>query len=134
MQTGERPYGHIYAWLEEQTRISHAFQQQLMAAVTLTGPDVVKKLNLPETAEWILDVGGGHGLFSIMLCQQHPQLQASVLDTPTALQTAEVNIAHHNLTSASISIAAICGRRNGGMAMMPFCCLTSSTIMTRRKI
>lgn len=97
MQTGERPYGHIYAWLEDKPDISHAFQQQLMAAVTLTGSDVIKKLNLPETAEWVLDVGGGHGLFSILLCQQHPQLQARVLDTPTALQTAEINIAQHNL-------------------------------------
>lgn len=97
MQTGKRPYGHIYTWLENNPDISHAFQQQLMAAVTLTGPDVLKKLNLPQTAERLLDVGGGHGLFSIMLCQQHPQLQARVLDTPTALQTAEINIAHHNL-------------------------------------
>jgi 2-polyprenyl-3-methyl-5-hydroxy-6-metoxy-1,4-benzoquinol methylase len=98
MQTGERPYGHIYAWLENNPDISHAFQQQLMASVPFTGAEVIKRLNLPETAEWVLDVGGGHGLFSIMLCQQHPQLQASVLDTPTALQTAEINIAHHNLT------------------------------------
>ena len=97
MQTGERPYGNIYTWLEDRPDISHAFQQQLMAAVSLTGAEVIKKLNLPPTAEWVLDVGGGHGLFSIMLCQQHPQLQARVLDTPTALQTAEVNIARHNL-------------------------------------
>jgi 2-polyprenyl-3-methyl-5-hydroxy-6-metoxy-1,4-benzoquinol methylase len=98
MQTGERPYGHIYQWLESKPDISHAFQQQLMAGVSFTGPDVVKKLNLPETAAWVLDVGGGHGLFSIMLCQQHPHLQASVLDTETALQTAAINITQHNLS------------------------------------
>ena len=98
MQTGERPYGNIYQWLESEPDISHAFQQQLMAGVTFTGAEVIKRLNLPQTAEWVLDVGGGHGLFSIMLCQQYPQLQASVLDTPTALQTAEVNITQHNLT------------------------------------
>jgi len=98
MQTGERPYGSIYQWLENNPDIAHAFQQQLMANVTFTGPDVIKKLNLPQTAAWVLDVGGGHGLFSIMLCEQHPQLQASVLDTPIALQTAEHNIAQHNLT------------------------------------
>jgi 2-polyprenyl-3-methyl-5-hydroxy-6-metoxy-1,4-benzoquinol methylase len=97
MQTGERPYGNIYQWLESKPHISHAFQQQLMAGVSFTGPDVVKKLSLPETAAWVLDVGGGHGLFSIMLCEQHPHLQASVLDTATALQTAAINIAQHNL-------------------------------------
>jgi 2-polyprenyl-3-methyl-5-hydroxy-6-metoxy-1,4-benzoquinol methylase len=98
MQTGERPYGNIYQWLESKPDIADAFQQQLMGSVTLAGPDVVKKLNLSKTAEWVLDVGGGHGLFSIMLCQQHPQLQATVLDTPIALQTAERNIAQHQLT------------------------------------
>ena len=98
MQTGERPYGHIYQWLESKPDIADAFQQQLMANVTFSGPDVVKKLKLPETAEWVLDVGGGHGLFSIMLCEQHPQLQATVLDTPIALQTAARNIAQHNLS------------------------------------
>ncbi len=97
MQTGKRPYGSIYQWLEAKPEIAAAFQQQLMANVTFTGADVIKKLNLPQTAEWMLDVGGGHGLFSIMLCEQHPQLQATVLDTPTALQTAEINIAQHQL-------------------------------------
>lgn len=98
MQTGERPYGNIYQWLEGNPPIADAFQQQLMANVTFSGPDVVKKLNLPPNAQRVLDVGGGHGLFSIMLCQQHPHLQATVLDTPIALQTAERNIAQHNLT------------------------------------
>jgi len=97
MQTGERPYGNIYKWLESKPDISHAFQQQLMASVTLAGPDVVKKLKLSSTAARVLDVGGGHGLFSILLCQQHPQLQATVLDSAVALQTAEVNIDHHDL-------------------------------------
>ena len=97
MQTGERPYGNIYQWLESKPEIADAFQQQLMANVTFSGPDVVKKLALPDTAEKVLDVGGGHGLFSILLCEQHPHLQATVLDTPTALQTAETNLAKHNL-------------------------------------
>ena len=98
MQTGERPYGSIYEWLENKPDIADAFQQQLMANVTFTGADVIKKLQMGETATKILDVGGGHGLFSIMLCQQYPQLHATVLDTPTALQTAERNIAQHNLS------------------------------------
>ena len=99
MQTGKRPYGNIYQWLETKPDIASAFQQQLMANVTFTGPDVVKKLKLPETAEKMLDVGGGHGLFSIMFCEQHPQLHATVLDSPIALQSAVINIDQHNLTN-----------------------------------
>ncbi|KAA3661099.1 MAG: methyltransferase domain-containing protein [Chloroflexi bacterium] len=97
MQTGDRPYGSIYEWLENKPDIADAFQQQLMANVTFTGADVIKKLRWAETAVKLLDVGGGHGLFSIMLCEQHPHLYATVLDTPTALQTAKSNIAQHGL-------------------------------------
>ena len=97
MQTGERPYGNIYMWLKKNPDISHAFQQQLMASVTLAGPDIIKKLKMPSTAAKVLDVGGGHGLFSILLCQLHPHLQGTVLDSAIALQTAELNIARHDM-------------------------------------
>lgn len=98
VQTGERPYGNIYQWLADKPHLSHAFQQQLMANATLSGMDAIKKLNLPKTANKLLDVGGGHGLFSIQFCQQYPGLQATVLDTPMAMKTAEQNVARHNLT------------------------------------
>jgi SAM-dependent methyltransferase len=35
----------------------------------------------------LLDVGGGHAGYSIALCQQHPELHATVLDLPAALRT-----------------------------------------------
>ena len=97
LRTGERPYDNIYAWLEENPDISHAFQQQLMLTATLTAADIYKKLKLPAGPIKMLDVGGGHGLFSILFCQENPQLDATVLDTAIALKTAEINVVKHNL-------------------------------------
>jgi len=37
----------------------------------------------------LLDVAGGSGAFTIMLCRRHPGLSATILDFPTALPVAE---------------------------------------------
>jgi cyclopropane fatty-acyl-phospholipid synthase-like methyltransferase len=97
LQTGERPYGNVYAWLEENPELSHAFQQQLMANATLTGNDIAKKLKIRPSAGKLLDVGGGHGLFSIMMCQQYPNLKGTILDSPVALRTAEQIVEKHGM-------------------------------------
>jgi 2-polyprenyl-3-methyl-5-hydroxy-6-metoxy-1,4-benzoquinol methylase len=36
----------------------------------------------------MLDVGGGHGLYSAAICQQHPPLAAEVLELPATLAAA----------------------------------------------
>ncbi|WP_194892486.1 class I SAM-dependent methyltransferase [Catenulispora pinisilvae] len=48
----------------------------------LTAPEVARRLVLPDGAGSVLDVGGGHGWYSAMLCRRHPGLTATVLDLP----------------------------------------------------
>lgn len=48
----------------------------------LFAPEVARRLALPENAASVLDVGGGHGWYSAMLCRRHPGLTATVLDLP----------------------------------------------------
>jgi cyclopropane fatty-acyl-phospholipid synthase-like methyltransferase len=43
---------------------------------------VARKLRLPSGARQVLDIGGGHGLYSAALCRRHPGLTATVLDLP----------------------------------------------------
>ncbi|BBO86476.1 O-methyltransferase [Desulfosarcina ovata subsp. sediminis] len=38
-------------------------------------------------ARRLLDIGGGHGLYAIALCQANPHLEATVLDKPFVLET-----------------------------------------------
>lgn len=44
------------------------------------------------SARKMLDIGGGHGLYAIALCQENPDLQATVLDLPGVLEVTARNI------------------------------------------
>jgi 2-polyprenyl-3-methyl-5-hydroxy-6-metoxy-1,4-benzoquinol methylase len=48
----------------------------------LSASEVARKLRLPAGARRLLDIGGGHGLYSAELCRRHPGLTATVLDLP----------------------------------------------------
>lgn len=45
---------------------------------------VARKIPLPKGATRLLDVGGGHGMFSVGMCRRHDALHAEVLDLPEA--------------------------------------------------
>ncbi len=92
IRTGERPF-EFYAWTEVDAELSDAYQRQLAMNAATAGPNVVKKLLLPDTPTRLLDVGGGHGTYSILMCQKYPQLQATILDYFAGLETARQKIA-----------------------------------------
>jgi hypothetical protein len=48
----------------------------------LSADEVGRRLRLPGGARSILDVGGGRGWYSAVLCQRHPGLRATVPDQP----------------------------------------------------
>lgn len=43
-------------------------------------------------AKKMLDIGGGHGLYAIALCQENPNLRATILDRPNVLPVTARNI------------------------------------------
>jgi 2-polyprenyl-3-methyl-5-hydroxy-6-metoxy-1,4-benzoquinol methylase len=45
---------------------------------------VARKVRLPAGASRLLDVGGGHGMFSVGMCRRCPGLRAEVIDLPDA--------------------------------------------------
>ena len=96
LRTGERPYD-FYKWVEADPDLAHSFQQTMVMAANNTGPDIAKKLKLPDGPARLLDVGGGHGMFRVIMCEHYPQLQASILDSHSALQTARQHVDAHNL-------------------------------------
>ncbi len=55
--------------------------------------------SLPEfsRARRLLDVGGGHGLYTIAFCQENPQLKGVVLDLPQVIEVTEDNIAWYEM-------------------------------------
>ncbi len=50
--------------------------------------EVVKKVDLPDGAGRMLDVGGSHGLYTIAFCREHPDLEGTILDWPIGLEAA----------------------------------------------
>jgi SAM-dependent methyltransferase len=54
---------------------------------------VVATVKLAPTAHRLLDVGGGHGLYSIAFCRRHAQLTATIFDLAPALAVAHASVA-----------------------------------------
>lgn len=56
-------------------------------------------------ARRILDVGGGHGLYTIALCQANPLLKGIVLDQASVVDSTTRYIAEHGLTDRITAVA-----------------------------
>ena len=50
--------------------------------------DVARRLPMPAGATTLLDIGGGHGRFSVEICRRFPALHAVILDLPQAIAPA----------------------------------------------
>lgn len=96
IRTGQRPFP-VYDWIESDPQRNRSFQQTLVVTALGAGEDIAHKMALPATASRVLDVGGGHGLFSIILCQQYPNLRATIIERPAALAVAADFVADYGM-------------------------------------
>lgn len=88
-----QPSRSFHAWLEQRPAVQRAYQAWDMAAARNIAPAVAATVRLPPTARRLLDVGGGHGLYSLAFCRRYPGLQATLVDRPGALEVARETIA-----------------------------------------
>jgi predicted O-methyltransferase YrrM len=65
-----------------------AYQRGMRAQANLLGWIVARRVPVPDRAREMLDIGGSHGYFSVVVCRRHPELRATVLDLPTAVEHA----------------------------------------------
>jgi SAM-dependent methyltransferase len=82
----------IYEWFDEEPTRWETAQEGFRAAAAVVVEDVTERVDVPDGASTLLDVGGGHGLFAIDLCRAHPALTATVVDNPDALEAASREI------------------------------------------
>lgn len=87
IQSGERPFD-FYQFVTSDPLLSDAFQKTMIGNANIIGPDVVKIIDLREQETKLLDIGGGHGKFTIQFCQAYPGLRGTIIDNAVALQTA----------------------------------------------
>lgn len=96
VQSGERPF-NFYQFTADTPGLSHAHQTMMMGNARLMASDIVKKVKLPQGPIRLLDVGGGHGMFTIQFCLANPNVQATIIDSAVALETAKQHVAEHQL-------------------------------------
>jgi len=64
------------------------YQRGMRSLARLSAGEVARRVRLAERASTMLDVGGGHGTYSVVFCRRHARLKAVVLDLPRAIQSA----------------------------------------------
>lgn len=91
VREGEPPQT-IYEWFDEEPSRWETAQRGFRAAASIVVEEFAEKVEVPDDATRLLDVGGGHGLYAIECCRRHPALSATVFDSPEALDQARREI------------------------------------------
>ena len=65
-----------------------AYQRGMRAQANPLASWLARRVPVPAGARDMLDVGGSHGYFSVVLCRRYPELRATVLDLPDAVEHA----------------------------------------------
>jgi len=82
VRTGES--SDFHRELDEQEWVQYHRGQASQAQLIVQ--EVVDRIPVPAAASRMLDLGGGHGLYSLALCDRYPDLRSRVLDLATPLQ------------------------------------------------
>ena len=88
-----RPAVFGFEWLDQHPGSYQIYQEGMIAIARMAADEVIAKAKVPSAARRLLDVGGGHGLYSIRFCRRYPGLSATVFDLPPALEVARETIA-----------------------------------------
>ena len=62
-------------------------------------PEIARKVSLKKKPEKLLDVGGGHGIYSIAFCRRYPELKAEILDLPQAVEAGKKLVEEQGFSS-----------------------------------
>lgn len=94
----------LYEWLGDDADAWRRTQAGFRSAAAVLLEAVCDRVPV-DGDEHVLDLGGGHGAYSIELCRRHPDLRATVLDHPAALAVAREGAAEAGLGDH----IAVCG-------------------------
>jgi len=88
-----RPAEFGSEWLDRHPGGYRIYEEGMIAIARMAADEVVAKVKVPAAARRLLDVAGGHGLYSIRFCRRYPFLSATVFDLPPAVEVAQQTIA-----------------------------------------
>jgi len=72
-------------------------QAGMIALALMCADEIAARVKLPRDARQLVDLGGGHGLYSVKFCQRNPSLSATIVDVPSALGAARETIARERV-------------------------------------
>ena len=85
--------------MEERTNWVRNFEQALYDMARISAPAVAENLTLPADRPLrLIDIGGGHGGYSMALARRYPNLTATVFELPEAAEAAREIIAAENMS------------------------------------
>lgn len=61
------------------------YQRGMRAMASALAPELARRVPVPRGARTMLDIGGSHGYFSVVLCRRRRRLRSVVLDLPEAV-------------------------------------------------
>lgn len=86
----QAPEGGVVGWERVKSGpVGRGYQAAMRWLASGTVDEVVDRVELPDGARRMLDVGGSHGLYTLEFCRKYPQLEGTVLDWPIGLEAAE---------------------------------------------
>jgi 2-polyprenyl-3-methyl-5-hydroxy-6-metoxy-1,4-benzoquinol methylase len=93
IKTGTGPRYHDEFNAED----TDTYQKGMLAVARVSATEVGKRTPVPLNATQMLDIGGSHGLFSVAICKQHPELHSIILDLPLAVEKASPLLLKENM-------------------------------------
>lgn len=105
-------------------RVWHDYMHGLRDLSNLTLPELQLRLRLPRGARRLLDVGGGHGAYSMWMCRRYPALTSTVVDLESAAAVGREIVAREGLSRRIQYVSAdatALERFEGGPYDVAFC-------------
>jgi len=93
------PARTLWESMQERPHWGPIFSSYMQAFARHLGPNLLKRVTLPDGARRLLDLGGSHGLHSVGFCRTYPGLEAVIVDFPSALTETEAMLAREGLSS-----------------------------------
>ncbi|HUI91776.1 MAG TPA: methyltransferase [Chitinivibrionales bacterium] len=84
-------------WLNGRAGAWERYHAGMHGVARLLAGEIVSAAAVPTGAKRLIDIGGGHGLYSVMFCRRHPSLSATVFDWKQARSLAEKTIGEHGM-------------------------------------
>lgn len=92
-----KPKVMLYDWFNQHPETWRLFHAEEVWYARQFADEIVAKLKVPAGARRALDVGGGHGLYSVALSRRYPNISSTVLDQPLPLEYTREMIASEKM-------------------------------------